>query len=200
MIVWKQMVHHEYWYGCNWSLCSSSWTVNLDSPNSCRISHEILHGSCSTAAIISFLAGVCTVHGQPAFICTVGIRLPVSWRRTSNHRNVLISSWWPGYFSIYSCAEVPARLFQVPRVKSILHYLLYVCTIIIWSRPTPSVHCVSWVHLTMHYVLSRQVTLLWSMLAHLMVIRISKTKRVRTSDTVPLISVPFSFLRLYLSI
>jgi hypothetical protein len=137
MIVWKQIVHHEYWYGCNSSLCSSSWTFNLNSHNSCRISHEILHVSCSTAAIISLLTSVCTVHGQPVFICTIGIRLPVSWRCSSNHRNALLPGRWPGYCSIYSCAAVPARLFQVPSVKSILHYLLYVCTIIIWSRPTP---------------------------------------------------------------
>jgi hypothetical protein len=80
----------ELWYGCNWLSLSTSRTLGCDSPNFRAISRELLHGSCSTAAIMaSSLAGVRTVCGRPAFTSAVGVTLPASRRRCSNRRSTL---------------------------------------------------------------------------------------------------------------
>jgi hypothetical protein len=63
-----------------------------DSPNSCAITRELLHGPRHTDAITaSSLDGVRTVRGRPAFTSAVGNKLPVSRRRSSNRRITLAS-------------------------------------------------------------------------------------------------------------
>jgi hypothetical protein len=49
---------HSYWYGCDWWSWSSR-TLSCDNPSSCAICCELLHGCCSTAAIMESLLVGC---------------------------------------------------------------------------------------------------------------------------------------------
>lgn len=80
---------------------------------------------------------------------------PMSQSCCSSHQNVLVSGW-QRWHSAYSHAAVAARLLQVMRVKSMPQQSSCVLYIIIQLQLTPTVHFVSWVHLTTHCVLSRQ--------------------------------------------
>jgi hypothetical protein len=48
----------------------------LDNQNSCGMSHDHLHDSHATVAIMSSsLVGVCTVRGRPNFTCAINLHL-----------------------------------------------------------------------------------------------------------------------------
>jgi hypothetical protein len=85
-------------------------------------------GSHPTAAIMAFsLALACTVREGYALMSAVGVTLPVSWIRCSNHWNTLASGWCRTRMLQHVFPHSSTSL-TITATKDLEHVTVFVCT------------------------------------------------------------------------
>lgn len=139
------------WYGSSWLSISTLRTYDWDGPNLYAVLCELLNSFHSTAAVMaSSLDDVCSDCEWSACTVAVGVTVQVSWRPCYSGWNILA----PGWCQLEECnmnlhTSLPDRLLQARSIEIMLRHLSSVYSMIIEH---PAVHCVSWVHLTTHFI------------------------------------------------